>query len=287
MSFIRNIKYYLQLSKALLSLAIALSAFVGYTLNGNINLLDSVILISGVFLLSGAASALNQYQERKTDVFMERTANRPIPANIISPKQALIFSISLIIFGTLLLSALSYLSVLLGLLNITIYNLIYTPLKYKSQFALVPGGFVGAIPPLIGWFASGVDYLSPAIIFIAAFMFLWQIPHFWILLIKYQSDYKNAKIKNVTENISLNKINFILFIWILSTSVLTFSFPLFGIITSGFNLVSLIVLNVFLVAVFSKILVNNFISSQLKIANLSLHLYLVVIFVMIISDRLF
>lgn len=282
-----KIKSYLILSKSILSLAIALSAFVGYTLNGNINLLDSVILISGVFLLSGAASALNQYQERKTDVFMERTANRPIPANIISPKQALIFSISLIIFGTLLLSALSYLSVLLGLLNITIYNLIYTPLKYKSQFALVPGGFVGAIPPLIGWFASGVDYLSPAIIFIAAFMFLWQIPHFWILLIKYQSDYKNANIKNVTENISLNKINFILFIWILSTSVLTFSFPLFGIITSGFNLVSLIVLNVFLVAVFSKILVNNFISSQLKIANLSLHLYLVVIFVMIISDRLF
>ncbi|OFX26559.1 MAG: hypothetical protein A2033_08670 [Bacteroidetes bacterium GWA2_31_9] len=277
---------YLHLSKATLSLAVATSSYVGYSLTKNTNIVDSIILILGVFLLSGAASALNQFQERNTDLLMQRTANRPIPSKNISPKNALIFSISLIIIGTFCLSALNYYCALLGLLNIVFYNFIYTPLKYKSQFALIPGGFVGAIPPLIGWFTSGNNDLSPAIIFVSAFMFLWQIPHFWILLIKYQTDYKNAKIKNVTESISLNKINFILFIWILSTSILTFSFPLFGIITSSFNLVSLIVLNVFLVAIFSKVLFKNLISNQLKLANLSLHLYLVLIFVIIIVDKI-
>lgn len=281
-----KIKIYSQLSKSVLSLAIALSAFVGYSIAGSINLIDSLLLLSGVFLLSSAASALNQFQERNTDLLMQRTASRPIPAKNISPKNALIFSISLIIIGTFLLSALNLYCALLGLLNIIFYNFIYTPLKYKSQFALIPGGFVGAIPPLIGWFATGNDALSPAIIFVSAFMFLWQIPHFWILLIKYQSDYKNAQIKNVTESISLNKINFILFIWILSTSILTFSFPLFGIITSSFNLVSLIVLNIFLVAIFSKILYKNLISNQLRLANLSLHLYLVLIFVIILVDKI-
>ncbi|OFX58676.1 MAG: hypothetical protein A2046_10140 [Bacteroidetes bacterium GWA2_30_7] len=279
-------KAYLKLSKSILSLAVALSAFVGYSLTKNINLIDSLILISGVFMLSSAASALNQYQERNTDLLMQRTANRPIPSKNISANEALIFSIILIILGTLVLSTLNSISVILALLNIILYNFIYTPLKYKSQFALIPGGFVGAIPPLIGWFATGNNTLSPAIIFISAFMFLWQIPHFWILLIKYQSDYKNAKIKNVTEIISINKIAFILFIWIFSTSILTFSFPFFGIITSSFNLICLLILNILFIAIFSKILFKSLISNQLKIANLSLHLYLILIFIIIISDKI-
>lgn len=279
-------KAYLQLSKSTLSLAIALSAFVGYSITGKVNLSDSILLIIGVFLLSSAASAINQYQEKNTDLLMLRTLNRPIPSKIISPRNALFFSIILMFFGVLFLSLLSYICIILGLLNIVIYNFIYTPLKYKSQFALIPGGLVGAIPPLIGWFATGGNTLSPAIMFISVFMFLWQIPHFWILLIKYQVDYKNAQIKNVTENISINKIKFILFIWILSTSVLTFSFPVFGIITSGFNLVSLVILNISFIAFFSKILFKSLISSQLKFANISLHLYLILIFIIIISEKI-
>ena len=64
------------------------------------------------------------------------------------------------------------------------YNGIYTPLKRKTAFAVVPGSVIGAIPPMVGYVAAGGSALDPQILAFAFFMFMWQIPHFWLLIMK-------------------------------------------------------------------------------------------------------
>ncbi len=276
---------YLKLSKALLSFAVSISALIGYFISKNVDFNSGLILFFGVFFLSSAASAINQIQEHKSDILMKRTKNRPIPAKLITINNAIIYSVFSLLIGSLLLLKLNLFCFLLGLLNVIIYNLIYTPLKYKSQFALIAGGLVGAIPPIIGWSASELN-LSHEIIFFSTFMFLWQIPHFWILLLKYKNDYGKVNIKNITNNINNNKLKLVIFIWILATSILTLTFPLFGIITGSFQTIALIILNTFLILSFIKLLFTNDETYQYKMANVSTHLYLILMFVVIVFDKL-
>ncbi len=276
---------YLKLSKVFLSLAVAFSAFVGYSLSKNIDFTSSIILVCGVFFLSSSASAINQIQEAKTDLLMNRTMNRPIPSKQISIISALVFSMVLIVIGSLFLFKLNFLCFILGLLNVVIYNLIYTPLKYKSQFGLIAGGLVGAIPPIIGWSASGLVML-PAIIYFSVFMFLWQIPHFWILLIKYRQDYKNANIKSIAESVEPERLKIILFIWIFATSLLAFTFPYFGIITSLNSIVLLILLNAMIILSFVKYLFFHKNISQFKFANISVQVYLIAVFALILFENI-
>ena len=53
----------------------------------------------GILLLACGSAALNHYQERKTDILMERTKNRPIPAGKISAKSTSQLSVALIVLG--------------------------------------------------------------------------------------------------------------------------------------------------------------------------------------------
>ena len=276
---------YLKLSKVFLSLAVAFSAFVGYSLSKNIDFTSSVILVFGVFFLSSAASTINQIQEHNSELIMNRTKNRPIPAKLISVPSAYVFSFILILFGTMLLFKLNIICSLLGVLNVIIYNLIYTPLKYKSQFGLIAGGLVGAIPPVIGWSASGLVFL-PSIIYFSVFMFLWQIPHFWILQIKYKLDYKNANIKSIAEFVEPDRLNIILFIWIFATSFLAFTFPYFGIITSIYSIVLLIIINAFIIISFVKLLFFQKKIIQFKFANIYVQAYLLAVFTIILLENI-
>jgi protoheme IX farnesyltransferase len=276
---------YLKLSKVFLSIAVAFSAFVGYSLSKNIDFTSSILLIFGVFLLSSAASAINQIQEHKTDLLMNRTKNRPIPLKIISITEAFVFSFILILVGSVLLLKLNLLCFLLGLLNVVIYNLIYTPLKYKSQLGLLVGGLVGAVPPIIGWAASGL-ILFPSIVYFSVFMFLWQIPHFWILLLKYKQDYKNANIKSISEYVEPERLNIIMFIWVLATSLLAFTFPYFGIISSIYSVIILVVINALIIVSFVKFLFFQKNTIQFKFANISVQAYLLAIFAIILFENI-
>jgi len=166
----------LKLIKYKLSLAVTLSAAAGYYLFPGHDNSNIIYLIAGVFCLSGGSAALNQVQEWKRDALMDRTRHRPVPSGKISPYSALIIAIGFCAGGSLILLETSIVSVMLGLLTVILYNGLYTVLKPKSSFAVLPGGLVGAIPPMIGWTAAGGSLAQPEILFVATLMFLWQIP---------------------------------------------------------------------------------------------------------------
>ena len=221
----------LDLGKIKISLLATLSTATGYFLATGKITTQMFVPTAAVFLLACGSCALNQYQEREIDQWMERTKSRPIPSGRLNPETALQISLGLILFGALtLFFGAGTLTLALGLFAVLWYNLIYTPLKQKTAFAAVPGALVGAIPPVLGWVAGGGTLLDPRIGGVGLFFFIWQIPHFWLLLLDASKDYENAGLPSITRFFSTRQIKRIVFIWLLSTGVSALTFPAFGLI---------------------------------------------------------
>ncbi|MEW6602330.1 MAG: protoheme IX farnesyltransferase [Nitrospirota bacterium] len=220
-------KYYPGLCKINISFFAALSAATGFVLSGAGSNMRFIIMATGVFLLSSGACALNQYQERYIDTLMERTKSRPLPSGRISPKEALVLSLILILSGLLLLSGVSFAASLLGLFAVVWYNGVYTQSKRISAFAPVPGALIGAVPPAIGWTSAGGDLLDPRLLALCVFFFIWQVPHFWFLSLANSADYKKAGLPTIGEIFSKEQISRITSVWILSMAAAGLTLQLF------------------------------------------------------------
>ena len=198
---------------------VSCSAGFGYFLASALFSQELLYSFVAVFFLSCGAATFNSIQEKEFDAKYERTRNRPIVTGSISERTALIFAIGSCFIGgaILLVSANTLMPFLLGLFALIIYNLIYTPLKSVSEFALIPGGIAGAIPPYIGWISGGGLPYEPLIWGIMALFFLWQPPHFCLILLEYAHEYeKKHTIKSLMSRFSANRVKKIIAIWLLS-----------------------------------------------------------------------
>jgi protoheme IX farnesyltransferase len=75
-------------------------------------------------------------------------------------------------------------------------------------------------------------------------MFLWQIPHFWLLLIRYGKEYKAAGFRTISDHLNELQIKYLIFFWILLSLVCLNLFSRFtGLLTKSFSIV-LIILNI-------------------------------------------
>jgi heme o synthase len=143
----------------------------------------------------------------------------------------LLFATILLCAGTLvLLLNFRFPVVLLGLFNVVWYNSVYTSLKRLTAFAVVPGSVTGGIPPLIGWTAAGGSVLDPGILFISLFFIIGQIPHFWLLLLKYGHEYESAGLPSISHIFSALQIKRISYAWILAAVTSSVLLPLNGFI---------------------------------------------------------
>lgn len=277
---------YKKLAKFNLSLAIAFSTLTGcFFYSGQFNL-SSLWATIGVFFLSAAASNLNQVQEYKHDALMGRTKKRPLPAGLITIQGALLhFTANLLLGAAFLFATGSYLALFLGLGNLLWYNLVYTYLKRLTSFSVIAGSVNGAIPPMIGWVAVGGDPLHPMIMFFAFFLLLWQMPHFWLLLIKYGEEYRQAGFKTLNINVSEALLKRIIFLWTVATSISTLFFPYFHILQhSHFSLI-IILLNFSIVSLFYWTLFKQGGSINFRKAFMSINIFMLLVLVVLILDR--
>jgi protoheme IX farnesyltransferase len=229
------IKAYLTLCRIYISLFAACSAATGFFLAPYHRLADVLLPAGAVLLLSCGASALNQYQERNFDAKMERTRRRPLPCGSVSPMQALFFSIGLIIAGLfMLIQAGEVIAFALGLFALFWYNAVYTCLKKRMAFASVPGAAVGMIPPAIGWLYAGGELFDPRLAATCFIFFMWQIPHFWLLLLRSGDDYSRAGFPSLLDIMGPVQLARVTFTWIAAASVATLLLPLYGAIKSPF-----------------------------------------------------
>jgi protoheme IX farnesyltransferase len=229
------IRLFMEVTKFRLSAAVTLSAVFAYVLAGGG---DAAVLTRStlaVLLLALGVSALNQYQERDADGRMERTKRRPIPSGRVAPVTVLALAGALIAAGTLLVyRELGEPGLFLFLFVPVWYNGVYTSLKRHSAFAVVPGGLLGVIPPAIGWLAAGRSLAEPEFLALGLLFFVWQVPHFWLLMARYHADYRAAGFPTAVETFGPAGFRRVLFVWwMLTVCCILFTAGVFGVRTSA------------------------------------------------------
>jgi protoheme IX farnesyltransferase len=122
-------------------------------------------------------------------------------------------------------------SAVLALVAVGWYNAVYTPLKRWTAVAVIPGALVGAIPPAMGWAASGGSLRDPALLALCAVYFLWQVPHFWLLMFIHQDDYERAGYPTLAAH-PRRSLVFVLFAWISSAILSVCLLPFMGTVRS-------------------------------------------------------
>jgi protoheme IX farnesyltransferase len=188
-----------ELSKSGIVTLVLISVLGGYLIGQPsetpLSLSRLTLTLFGVLFLASGSSALNQYQERHIDAEMPRTAKRPLPSGRLSGAQVLAFISAALLAGLILLSQISPTLLGLGIAAVVFYNVLYT-LWWKRHwaYAAIPGAIPGALPILMGHVAAQGELLAPGGIYLFFMLFYWQMPHFWVLALKFEDDYRQGGI---------------------------------------------------------------------------------------------
>lgn len=212
------LRHYLEMFKIHLCLYIGLSAVFGHVMAHKGFSLDSFLLGFLVFILACGSAVLNNIQDRDYDCFFPRTCNRSLPKKRVSIFHAKIIAMLMIGCGLSgLLFAKGFFLLFWGVLAVICYNGLYTPLKKRSLLAIVPGSLSGMLPPLMGWTAAGGSMSDFNILVIMSVFGLWQIPHFFIILLKTRKIPSGMLVLNrfpcFTKRFSENEIKLQILIW--------------------------------------------------------------------------
>ncbi len=219
-------KPWLELLKLRITVASTVTTFVGYVMaRGRVDL-PLLAVLAGIMLQACGAAALNQVQDAAVDARMPRTAGRPIPSGRVKRWAAFLYALLLLAGGSAVLWTVSSTAAWLGLAAAVIYNGVYTPLKRVTPFAALPGSFIGALPPAVGWVAAGGYLADPTMHLVSFFFFLWQIPHFWLLLLFYEKDYAEGGMPSLFDRFDRRQIVRLTFLWIAAVCVAALMIPL-------------------------------------------------------------
>ncbi len=207
------LKAYSSLTKFGIVIFVLLAGLAGYAtgfqIEKNFSFLHLLIFLFGLYLLSSGSLALNQVQEYKLDQKMPRTANRPIANGRLRPDIGFAISAVLLFTGIALLWFLSTEAAIISMVSVLLYNGFYTLYwKPKWIFAAVPGAIPGALPITIGYAVNNPNVFNSDSVYLFLIMFLWQMPHFWTLAIKYKEDYRLGNIPTLPTALGVHKTLF-------------------------------------------------------------------------------
>ena len=221
---------YLQLCKPNVVALIVFTAVVGMLLAapGMVPLDALVFGTLGIGLAAGSAAAVNHVVDQKIDAIMGRTRGRPLPQGAVSARDALIFALAIGALAMAMLGLLvNPLTALLTFLSLIGYAIVYTAwLKRATPQNIVIGGAAGAFPPVIGWAGAGGLPTDTRILEVAFFFLLWQIPHFWLLLLFYEKDYTDGGLPSMFDRFDRRQIVKLTFLWIAAVCVAALLLPM-------------------------------------------------------------
>ena len=185
-----------RLAKPGIVAAVLLAGYAGMiTAAGGLPELRAATICLTALLLSAAGSAiLNGLLDAPMDRNMERLQKRTRALDAVGPARLLYVALACIAVALFLALTLNRLAFLLILAAVILYTLAYTLIfKRRSPWGAVPGGIPGALPVLIGQ-AAVTGSIDMAGMTLFAVIFLWQPPHFWILALHHEDDYRAAEL---------------------------------------------------------------------------------------------
>ena len=196
----------------------------------------------GIALVAASGAVVNHLIDRKIDIMMKRTHNRPLPQGRVDARQTIVFAIALGVTGMgILLYWVNPISAWLTLASFVGYAFIYTGyLKHATPQNIVIGGLSGAMPPLLGWSAV-TGTIEPDALVLVLIIFAWTPPHFWALAIHRKDEYAKSGVPMlpVTHGEFVTKVHIIVYTVVL---VIVSAFPYFSGMSGLLYLASALVL---------------------------------------------
>jgi len=186
----------------------------------------------GIWMVAGAAAAVNCLVEQKIDAVMQRTRWRPLPRGEVSAAQTLAFAGVLGGLGLwLLFHFVNALTMWLTVATFVGYAIVYTVLlKPATPQNIVIGGASGAMPPVLGWAAvTGQVGVEAMVLFLI--IFAWTPPHFWSLALYRTEEYARAGVPMlpVTHGKAYTRLQVLLYTLILfAVSLLPYAIRMSG-----------------------------------------------------------
>ena len=196
-AFRQRLADYLALTKPRVVAMVLVTTLVGFYLgaDGAPSLRLMLHTLLGTALAAAGTLSLNQYMERDLDARMDRTRHRPLPDGRLTPIEALVLGLVLLVAGLCYLDAAAGMACALVTAAIAAtYLLAYTPLKTRTSLCSLVGAVPGALPPVAGW-AAARGGVAPEAWVLFAIMYLWQIPHTLAIGRMYRDDYARAGIR--------------------------------------------------------------------------------------------
>ena len=280
-----RVRLFLKLTKFPIAAVSTLSAAAGFVAGLHGWGWGLVPACLGTLLMAMGACALNEWQERDLDARMQRTRERPISSGAVSPGGALALGASLVLAGGGLLWALCGPTPAgFGGLAVLWYNGVYTPLKRLTAFAVVPGALIGALSPAIGWTAAGGSAGDLRLLALAFFFFIWQVPHFWLLLFKYGEEYAEAGVPSLTRLFSTTQLGRLTFVWMLATAAASLLLPLYGVSRAASTAYGFVALDAVPVALAVVVLLRPGSSRALRGAFVGINLYACAVMALLAAD---
>ena len=190
-----RLRQFLQLTKPRVVSLVVFCAVIGMFLAAP-GMVDPKVLTAttiGIWLVAGAAAAMNCLIEQKVDALMSRTSRRPLPRGELTSTQTLAFAGVLGGVGLwVLYRFVNPLTMWLTFATFVGYAVIYTVLlKPRTPQNIVIGGASGAMPPVLGW-AAVTGEVAPEALLLFLIIFAWTPPHFWALALYRRDEYAKA-----------------------------------------------------------------------------------------------
>lgn len=238
----------------------------------------------GIALVASSGAVVNHLIDRKIDLKMKRTHNRPLPQGRVHATQTIVFALAIGVAGmAILLFWVNPLCAWLTLASFVGYAFIYTGyLKHATPQNIVIGGLSGAMPPLLGWSAVTGTIESDALILVLI-IFAWTPPHFWALAIHRKAEYANSGVPMlpVTHGEHVTKIHILIY-----TAILVFVsvFPFFSEMSGLPYLVSALLLGAGFLAWSTLLMVKPKPTTAMETFRYSI-IYLALLFVALVVDH--
>lgn len=204
------------LAKLPLCLLIGCSTVFGYILADPVISPKTFFSGFGIFVIAAGAATLNSMQEYRLDAKLARTKNRPLPQGLLTPAAAGVQAMVLLLIGLgiLFVTGQTLLPTLVAVCAVFLYNGVYTPLKKKTVLAIIPGALCGALPPYIGWLGGGGAGVGFTAALLIVLFVLWQVPHFWLVLLTFKEDYAGSKLPNFLKQFREDSLKRLFVTWI-------------------------------------------------------------------------
>jgi protoheme IX farnesyltransferase len=128
---------------------------------------------------------------------------------------------------------------------------------------------------------------DPAVLPIAAFFYVWQVPHFWLLILQYGREYESAGLPSLSGIMRELRIRQMIYLWILGTALITLFFTFSGPLDSILSKAGLWIASAWLIISFSSILRKSIPEFKPRKYFLKINYFVVIVMAFMCLDKIF